>query len=51
MNLICVALQKLTITFWDKLISEYFTEDATMKFTLWKDNKREEAKPFGTRSL
>jgi hypothetical protein len=28
-------------------VKEYFTPKAVMKFTLWKDNQRNEAKPFG----
>ena len=26
---------------------KYFTSKATMKITLWKENQRQEAKPFG----
>ena len=29
------------------MIKEYFTPNAVMKLTLWKDNQRNEAKPFG----
>jgi len=32
------------------LVAEYFTPKAVMKFTLWKDNERNEAKPFGLSS-
>lgn len=28
-------------------MKKYFTSKATMKITLWKDNQRQEAKPFG----
>jgi hypothetical protein len=28
-------------------VKDYFTAKAIMKFTLWKDNQRNEAKPFG----
>lgn len=39
--------QKLQLSYWDSLIKEYFTPKASLKFTLWKDNQRNEAKPFG----
>lgn len=39
--------QKLQLSYWDSLIKEYFTQKAVMKYTLWKDNQRNEAKPFG----
>ncbi|TCD69169.1 hypothetical protein EIP91_008465 [Steccherinum ochraceum] len=38
--------QKLQLSYWDSLIKEYFTARASLKFTLWKDNQRNEAKPF-----
>ncbi|KAG6845823.1 hypothetical protein H0H87_002511 [Tephrocybe sp. NHM501043] len=38
--------QKLQLSWWSDLIKEYFTPKAMMKFTLWKDNQRTEAKPF-----
>lgn len=38
--------QKLQLSWWNELIKEYFTPKAVMKFTLWKDNQRNEAKPF-----
>ncbi|KAG5732265.1 hypothetical protein E4T56_gene11460 [Termitomyces sp. T112] len=38
--------QKLQLSWWKDLINEYFTPKAMMKFTLWKDNQRNEAKPF-----
>jgi hypothetical protein len=28
-------------------VKDYFTQKAVLKFTLWKDNQRNEAKPFG----
>ncbi|KII95981.1 hypothetical protein PLICRDRAFT_97505, partial [Plicaturopsis crispa FD-325 SS-3] len=37
---------KLQLSYWDQLVKEYFTPKAMMKFTLWKDNQRNEAKPF-----
>ncbi|THH32168.1 hypothetical protein EUX98_g2035 [Antrodiella citrinella] len=37
---------KLQLSYWDSLIKEYFTPKASLKFTLWKDNQRNEAKPF-----
>ncbi|KAG6918493.1 hypothetical protein DXG01_013853 [Tephrocybe rancida] len=40
--------QKLQLSWWSDLIGEYFTQKAMMKFTLWKDNQRNEAKPFVT---
>ncbi|KAL0949079.1 hypothetical protein HGRIS_009174 [Hohenbuehelia grisea] len=46
----CLAVenkQKLSLSFWNDLIKDYFTPNAVMKFTLWKDNQRQEAKPFG----
>lgn len=39
--------QKLQLTYWNNLIKDYFTPRAVLKFTLWKDNQRNEAKPFG----
>ncbi|KAI0346946.1 hypothetical protein BDW22DRAFT_1425038 [Trametopsis cervina] len=41
-----VRQQKLQLSYWEELVSEYFTSKATFKFTLWKDNQRLEAKPF-----
>ncbi|KAG6873974.1 hypothetical protein C0995_007930 [Termitomyces sp. Mi166 len=38
--------QKVQLSWWNDLIDEYFTPKAIMKFTLWKDNQRNEAKPF-----
>ncbi|KAF5372051.1 hypothetical protein D9615_008059 [Tricholomella constricta] len=38
--------QKLQLAWWSDLIKEYFTPKAMLKFTLWKDNQRNEAKPF-----
>ncbi|THV00586.1 hypothetical protein K435DRAFT_657005 [Dendrothele bispora CBS 962.96] len=38
--------QKLQLSWWNELIKEYFTPKAIMRFTLWKDNQRNEAKPF-----
>ncbi|KIM45777.1 hypothetical protein M413DRAFT_58609, partial [Hebeloma cylindrosporum] len=37
---------KLQLSWWSDLIKEYFTPKAVMKLTLWKDNQRNEAKPF-----
>ncbi|KAL4241490.1 hypothetical protein ABKN59_000053 [Abortiporus biennis] len=37
---------KLSLAFWDKNIRDFFTHKAMLKFTLWKDNQRNEAKPF-----
>jgi len=42
-----ILLQKLQLSWWSDLIKEYFTPKAVMKLTLWKDNQRNEAKPFG----
>ena len=41
------ALQRLNMSYWNELVQTYFTEKATMKLTLWKDNQQVEAKPFG----
>ncbi|KZP02463.1 hypothetical protein FIBSPDRAFT_669908, partial [Athelia psychrophila] len=38
--------QRLSLAHWDLLVKEYFANNAVMKFTLWKDNQRNEAKPF-----
>ncbi|KAF8164908.1 LIM-domain binding protein-domain-containing protein [Crassisporium funariophilum] len=38
--------QKLQLSWWNDLIKDYFTPKAVMKLTLWKDNQRNEAKPF-----
>lgn len=45
-----IFLQKLQLSWWSDLIKEYFTPKAVMKLTLWKDNQRNEAKPFGERT-
>ncbi|TFK43111.1 LIM-domain binding protein-domain-containing protein [Crucibulum laeve] len=37
---------KLQLSWWNDLVRDYFTPKAVMKFTLWKDNQRNEAKPF-----
>lgn len=39
--------KKLGLTFWENLVKDYFTPKAILKYTLWKDNQRNEAKPFG----
>ena len=44
----CSPLQRLKQSYWTNVVTTYFTEKATMKLTLWKDNQRSEAKPFGT---
>lgn len=33
--------------FWEATVREYFTPRARLRFTLWKDNLQQEAKPFG----
>ncbi|KZT20662.1 hypothetical protein NEOLEDRAFT_1075259, partial [Neolentinus lepideus HHB14362 ss-1] len=38
--------EKTTLHFWDQQVTEHFGRKATFKFTLWKDNQRNEAKPF-----
>ncbi|KAF7964420.1 hypothetical protein HWV62_8251, partial [Athelia sp. TMB] len=38
--------QRLSLAYWDALVKEYFANNAVMKFTLWRDNQRNEAKPF-----
>jgi hypothetical protein len=43
--------QKLQLSWWHELIKEYFTPKAIMKITLWKDNQKTEAKPFGGTSI
>ncbi|KDQ65091.1 hypothetical protein JAAARDRAFT_247815 [Jaapia argillacea MUCL 33604] len=37
---------KLRLEYWDQIVDEYFTRDSQLKLTLWKDNQRNEAKPF-----
>ncbi|KAF8841301.1 hypothetical protein BDN67DRAFT_967353 [Paxillus ammoniavirescens] len=37
---------KHQLSYWDAFVREYFTPKAIMKVTLWKDNQRNEAKPF-----
>ncbi|KAF8554087.1 hypothetical protein OG21DRAFT_1509322 [Imleria badia] len=37
---------KHQLSYWTGLVQEYFTPKAIMKVTLWKDNQRNEAKPF-----
>jgi hypothetical protein len=39
--------QKLQLVYWEAIVREYFVSQAIMKFTLWRDNQRNEAKPFG----
>ncbi|KAL4082166.1 hypothetical protein V8B97DRAFT_173267 [Scleroderma yunnanense] len=34
------------LSFWNSWVAEHFTPEASVKFTLWKDNKRDEAKPL-----
>ncbi|KAI0829274.1 LIM-domain binding protein-domain-containing protein [Trametes gibbosa] len=38
---------RLKQSYWDQIVAGFFTEKATMKLTLWKDNQQIEAKPFG----
>uniref|UniRef100_A0A0W0EUP1 Adhesion defective protein 1 n=2 Tax=Moniliophthora roreri TaxID=221103 RepID=A0A0W0EUP1_MONRR len=38
--------QKLQLSWWNELVREYFTPKSVVKFTLWKDNQRAEAKVF-----
>ncbi|KAJ8514876.1 hypothetical protein ONZ45_g7622 [Pleurotus djamor] len=38
--------KKMRLDWWQDLIKEYFSPKAIMKFTLWKDSQRQEAKPF-----
>ncbi|KAI0643633.1 LIM-domain binding protein-domain-containing protein [Trametes meyenii] len=37
---------RLKQSYWASLVANFFTEKATMKLTLWKDNQQVEAKPF-----
>ncbi|KIK36838.1 hypothetical protein CY34DRAFT_93709 [Suillus luteus UH-Slu-Lm8-n1] len=39
-------LTKHQLSHWESVVKDYFTPTAIMKFTLWKDNQRNEAKPF-----
>ena len=44
----CLTIsQKLQFSYWEDVVKDYFTQKAVLKFTLWKDNQRNEAKPFG----
>ncbi|KAJ3879576.1 LIM-domain binding protein, partial [Lentinula edodes] len=45
-NLASESKQKHQLSWWNELIKEYFTPKAIMRFTLWRDNQRNEAKPF-----
>lgn len=45
-NLSSESPSKYRLSWWQELITEYFTPKAVMKLTLWKDNQRQEAKPF-----
>lgn len=45
--ILTTELQRLSLAYWELLVKEYFAHQAVMKFTLWKDNQRNEAKPFG----
>ncbi len=40
-------LQRLKMSYWNRVVQMYFSEKATIKLTLWKDNQQVEAKPFG----
>ncbi|KAF9268326.1 hypothetical protein L218DRAFT_893298 [Marasmius fiardii PR-910] len=37
---------KLQLSWWNDLVRDFFTPKAIMKYTLWKDNQRTEAKVF-----
>ncbi|KAI0366206.1 hypothetical protein BV20DRAFT_662877 [Pilatotrama ljubarskyi] len=37
---------RLKQSYWESIVGQFFTEKATMKLTLWKDNQQVEAKPF-----
>ncbi|PIL36623.1 hypothetical protein GSI_00312 [Ganoderma sinense ZZ0214-1] len=37
---------RLNMSYWLNFVGQYFTEKATIKLTLWKDNQQVEAKPF-----
>ncbi|PPQ99793.1 hypothetical protein CVT26_009170 [Gymnopilus dilepis] len=37
---------KFQLSWWSDLVKEYFTPNAELKLTLWKDNAKNEAKPF-----
>ncbi|KAJ3755359.1 LIM-domain binding protein, partial [Lentinula raphanica] len=45
-NLASESKQKHQLSWWNELIREYFTPKAIMRFTLWRDNQKNEAKPF-----
>ncbi len=47
-NLTFLYSQKGTLDYWEDMTKNYFLPTAGVKFTLWKDNRREEAKPFGS---
>jgi hypothetical protein len=32
---------------WEEVMQDFFTPTTLWKLTLWKDNERREAKPFG----
>ncbi|KAF9526268.1 LIM-domain binding protein-domain-containing protein [Crepidotus variabilis] len=38
--------KKYQLSFWNEMVQQFFTPKALMKLTLWKDNQRNEAKPF-----
>ncbi|KAK7051241.1 hypothetical protein VNI00_004741 [Paramarasmius palmivorus] len=38
--------QKVQLSWWNDLVREYFTPKSVVKFTLWKDSQRTEAKVF-----
>lgn len=46
-----IPSQRLCLEHWKDVVNEYFTERAKVKITLWKDNQRNEAKPFGKSNL
>ncbi|TFK88377.1 hypothetical protein K466DRAFT_547216 [Polyporus arcularius HHB13444] len=38
--------ERLKMSYWNRVVQMYFSEKATIKLTLWKDNQQVEAKPF-----
>ncbi|KZT38929.1 hypothetical protein SISSUDRAFT_985578 [Sistotremastrum suecicum HHB10207 ss-3] len=45
-SLVFTTPERHQLNYWDNVVNKYFHPEGFMKFTLWKDNIRLEAKPF-----
>ncbi|KAH9950147.1 LIM-domain binding protein-domain-containing protein [Amylocystis lapponica] len=37
---------KMELSYWERFVRDFYTPKSVLKITLWKDNQRNEAKPF-----